>query len=117
MMSTCTAACGYLLAYRIRRQLAPPVPQPAPPCLFLHVLAYPLIGTDTRVWLKKKICRSQLVEQETDPTRPPPRYLCVQPLQAVLYRPLSAALMKRVAVTYTRKLLAGHLAMQALIRR
>ena len=85
-----------------------------------YVLAYPkvLLPTyDTRVWLKKKKCRSQLVEQETDPTRPPPRYLCVQPLQAVLYRPLSAALMKRVAVTYTRKLLAGHLAMQALIRR
>jgi hypothetical protein len=65
---------------------------------------------------KKKKRRSQLVEQETDPIRPPPRYLCVQPLQAVLYRPLSAALMKRVAVTYTRKLLAGHLAMQALLR-
>ena len=47
-----------------------------------------------------------LSHAETDPAKGVPRYLCVQPMQAILYRPFSAALMKRVSITYTRKVLS-----------
>ncbi|KAJ1480527.1 hypothetical protein T484DRAFT_1810475, partial [Baffinella frigidus] len=54
-----------------------------------------------RGWYDEDFARlMRMVEAETAPDQPPPRHLC-----AVLYRPLSAELMRRVATTYTRKLL------------
>jgi len=79
---------------------------PHMPTIFCNLVYTKLFACDWRNYDADFDKLMHMVHEETDPTRPVPRFLCVQPLQAVLYRPLSAALMKRVAITYTRKLLA-----------
>ena len=87
--------------YRLSAQLMPHMPT-----IFCNLVYTKLFACDWRDYDGDFDRLMKMVVAETDPSQPVPRYLCVQPLQAVLYRPLSADLMKRVAITYTRKLLA-----------
>jgi protein O-GlcNAc transferase len=87
--------------YTLSAQLMPHMPT-----IFCNLVYTKLFACDWHNYDADFDRLMKMVHEETDPARPVPRHLCVQPLQAVLYRPLSADLMKRVAITYTRKVLA-----------
>ncbi|EKX44399.1 UDP-N-acetylglucosamine-peptide N-acetylglucosaminyltransferase [Guillardia theta CCMP2712] len=79
---------------------------PHVPTIFCNLVYTKLFACDWQNYHAEFDRLVKMVQEETDPRRPIPRHLCVQPLQAVLYRPLSAELMKQVAITYTNKVLS-----------
>ena len=59
---------------------------PHMPAIFCNLVYTKLFACDWSNYHAEFDRLMNMVHQETDPARPAPRHLCVQPLQAVLYR-------------------------------
>lgn len=92
--------------YTLSAQLLPHMP-----AIFCNLVYTKLFACDWTNYDADFERLMKMVHEETDPSRPVPRHLCVQPLQAVLYRcnPLHCALISTLQALCTHAFLCAEI--------